>query len=1070
MVEEFVGRDHELAVVARLRARAAAGRRQVVVVSGEAGIGKTWFCERVTAEAERDGVDVVWGRCWPHGGAPALWPWPAVLAELTGPAGARLLGDDDSGRPDEGEPDDGKRVAPERFARFAAVADRLSHARSATPTMIVIDDLHNADPGALLLTRFLTGALDRLPLLLLLSRRAGGPALLDELSRDATRVPLRRFTMHETAALLGAHHRAVPDPRVTAALLQVTGGIPLFLAHAIGRGWADPGPATLQQAIADALARLPSRTRHFLALAAVLGAEPAIPEIAALAGEPPAAVVAALTEASAGGLVDPAPAECAFHDLVREAAIAQLGTAALLAAHARAAALLAGTGHPERVAHHALAAAARSEADVDLALAACREAAASLRRGFAYEQAATLLERAVRLAAHRPLDPDHVELLLEHAEAVLACGRLTEARAAFEAATDTAEQAGDPVQLARAVLGLGGVWVHEHRNVAVRQRVLTLQRAALHALPDREVSLRCRLTVRLAAEAVYEGGPVDAVLDALAQARTVGDARTLAEALSLTHHALLGPEHAELRCPLAEELITAGSAAGDGVLALFGLLWRTVDLYLAGDPHAERSLTELRQRAHALGVGAVGFVVACMDVMRLIRAGRLDEAEAAAGECLQLGLQVGDADATGCYGAQLLTIRWLQGRDAELAELAIATATSGTLAASEYGMRASIAAVLARGGRRAEARGALDSLLEGGLAALPRSSTWLAAMLAIVEAARLLGDAAVAAEAAGLLRPYAALPVMPSLAVSCFGAASRALGIAALTTGDQEAAVAHLDHAVETNQRWGHRPATAVCRAELAEALLERGRPADVERAIALLDTAVAEAAATGLTQREQEWSARVAALRRPLPPAVLRADDGWSLASGNRRIALPDLVGLRYLGELLTRPGQDVSATDLCAAVSVGNHEVLDARAVAAYRRRLRDVDAEIDAADADADLGRAERLRLEKDALTTELTGSLGLAGRVRGFVSPTERARTSVRKALKRALDAIADADPVLGSELRDGVSTGATCRYTPGARPWRIEVAPTPGRAGRPYSKRSPASAFATSDAGGVNRSP
>lgn len=284
--------------------------------------------------------------------------------------------------------------------------------------------------------------------------------------------------------------------------------------------------------------------------------------------------------------------------------------------------------------------------------------------------------------------------------------------------------------------------------------------------------------------------------------------------------------------------------------------------------------------------------------------------------------------------------------------------------------------------------------------------------------------------------------------------------------------MAHLDHAVETNQRWGHRPATAVCRAELAEALLERGRLADVERATALLDTAVAEAAATGLTQREREWSTRVAALRRPLPPAVLRTqgNDGWSLAIGDRRIALPDLVGLRYLGELLASPGQDVSATDLCAAVSVGYHEVLDARAVAGYRRRLRDIDAEIDEADADADLGRVEGLRLEKDALTAELTGSLGLGGRVRDFASPTERARTSVRKALKRALDAIADADPVLGGELRDSVSTGTTCRYTPGARPWRIEVAPTPGRAGRLYSKRSPASAFATSEAGGANRSP
>lgn len=1038
--EEFVGRGHELAVVARLRTRALAGRRQVAVVSGEAGIGKTWFCERAGTEAERDGFDVVWGRCWQHGGAPALWPWPAVLAELTGPDGARLLADDAS------DPGAGERVVPERFARFAAVADRLIGALANRPTMVVLDDLHNAEAGALLLARFLVAALDRLPLVLLLGRRDGGPALLDELSATATELPLRRFTMHETAAMLAAHDRSVPDHRVAAALLRVTGGSPLFLAHAIDRGWTGADPATVQQAIADALLRLPPRTRHVLAMAAVLGPEPPVGEIAALAQEPPAVVVAALTEAAARGLVGPAPGECVFHDLVRDAAIAQLDATSLLSAHAGAAALLADTGRPERVAHHALAAAARSEADADLAIATCRRAAAALRRGFAYEHAATLLERAVRLAEHRLRGAEHTELLLEHAEAVLACGRLTEARTAFESATDAAERGGDPVQLARAVLGLGGVWVHEHRNVAVRGRVLALQRAALHALPERAAALRARLTVRLAAEAVYEGGPVEAVLDALAWARAVGDARTLAEALSLTHHALLGPEHATLRRPIAEELITAGSEAGDGVLALFGLLWRTVDRYLAGDPEAERSLAELRQRADALGVGAVGFIVACMDVMRLIRAGRLDEAEAAAGECLQLGLQVGDADATGCFGAQLLTIRWLQGRDAELVELAIATAASGTLAASEYGMRASIAVVLARGGRLAEARGALDGLLTGGLAALPHSSTWLTAMSAVVEAARLLDDTAAAAEAADLLRPYAALPVMPSLAVSCLGAVSRALGLAALSTGDRDAAVAHLEQAVEADQRWGHRPAAAVCRAELAGALIERGGATDVARAAELLDVAVTEAAAMDLPLREQEWSARRAALRGPAPPAVLRrpGSGGWRIELGERRIDLPDLVGLHHLGELLAHPGRDVLATDLCAAVQVAEQPVLDHRAVAAYRARLRDLGTEIADADADADLGRAERLRSEKDALTTELTGSLGLGGRIRRFAAPTERARTSVRKALKRALDVIADADPALGDELRDQISTGTICRYTPGSRTWRVGTSPSPAR--------------------------
>lgn len=212
-------------------------------------------------------------------------------------------------------------------------AQGLKHARTGIPPLIVLDDVHNADAGALLLTRFVAGALDRLPLVLLLTRRDGGAGttLLDELAREATVVPLRRFTMQETAALLAAHGQRDDGDRVTAALHQVTGG---YRCSSPAPSAVARAPSTVQEAIAGALARLPA-----------------------------------------------AP---------------------------------------------------------------------------------------------------------------------------------------------------------------VRQHVLAMQRAALAALPEQQRSLRCRLSVRLAAEAVYEGGAVDAVFDALAQARSLGEPRTLAEALSLAHHALLG--------------------------------------------------------------------------------------------------------------------------------------------------------------------------------------------------------------------------------------------------------------------------------------------------------------------------------------------------------------------------------------------------------------------------------------------------------------------------------------------------------------------------------------------------
>jgi hypothetical protein len=1035
----FVGRDHELAVLADIWTRAREGRRQLVVVTGAAGIGKTWFCEQASVLAYREGFEVVWGRCWPHGGAPALWPWPAMLPALVGEAGAHLLAAA-TGR---------DRVQPERFARFAALATLLTEVRGRTPTVIVIDDVHHADQSALLLTRFLADVLDRLPLVLVLTRRpspatGGEPAeaLLGELQRDANTLALRPFDLTETMTLLAAHGQPDPDRTEAETLLRVTGGSPLYLARAVERGWTPAGPATLEHAIGEAIERLAPAHGRVLTLAALLGVDGAIGELTSLAETTSAVVLQALATASAAGLVELTTDGWRFHDTVRQVAAGRFDPAELLDAHARAVALLSGTGQVERVAQHALAAAPRSDADAEVAIAACRAAAVALHRGYAYEPAADLLGRAVALAEHRSDLPQRAELLVERAYAVLACGRLTDARAAFEAAALAAEQAGDPVLVARAVLGLGGVWVHEHRNAAVRRDVLARQRAALAALPEAERELRCRLTVRLAAEAVYEGEPAQTVLDALASARTVGDPGVLAEALSLTHHALLGPEHAAMRLPLAEEQIAAASTAGDAIRALFGLLWRTVDLYLLGDPEAERSLTELRQRSTALGVATVNYIVAAIDVMRLIRAGRLDEAEAAAEPCLRLGLEVGDADTTGYYGAQLLAIRWLQGRDAELAHLVGDLLSSASLAVVEYGFRASAVVVLARAGRHAAAEAALKPLRRLGLARLPTSSTWLAALAALVESAWLLDDRKLAAEAADLLRPYAELPVMASLAVSCFGSAARPLGRAALVLGDPEAAVGYLERAVAGNVRLEHRPATALSQAELADALVARGRLGDLARARSTLAEAIAQAREMGLTQRVETWSARLAALEPPSTPAVLRrrGREGWTVAGGAGPVDLPDLVGLRYLSLLLEQPDREVAATELYDAVELGARpELLDDPPMAAHRDRIRDLKAAIDDADSDLDHSGADRLRLELDAVVGELARALGSGGAPRKLPSSPERARTAVRKAFKRALDAISDQDPVLGGELRAAISTGMVCRYQPGRRPWRVERA-------------------------------
>jgi hypothetical protein len=146
--------------------------------------------------------------------------------------------------------------------------------------------------------------------------------------------------------------------------------------------------------------------------------------------------------------------------------------------------------------------------------------------------------------------------------------------------------------------------------------------------------------------------------------------------------------------------------------------------------------------------------------------------------------------------------------------------------------------------------------------------------------------------------------------------------------------------------------------------------------------------------------------------------------------VLVPDLVGMRYLAQLVDHPGVEMTAADLAGVdIHLTAQPMIDPAARAAYRRRAQELRADLTEAEANADLVRAERLRIECDALADELSATAAIGGRVRAFAGPAERPRAAVRKALVRAIDEIAAADPALGEHLRRAVTTGATCCYDP-----------------------------------------
>src|SRR5262249_987622 len=190
-------------------------------------------------------------------------------------------------------------------------------------------------------------------------------------------------------------------------------------------------------------------------------------------------------------------------------------------------------------------------------------------------------------------------------------------------------------------------------------------------------------------------------------------------------------------------------------------------------------------------------------------------------------------------------IRWYQGRLLELLPLLTEMANSPELSAVDNSFLAAYAVAAAQSGDGRAAAGALAALRGRSLAELPRSSSWLVTMYGIVEAAYLVGNAKAAGRAYELMRPFADLPMMASLAVACFGSAHHALGVASLAGGDAERAGSHPREAIHGNVGLGHLPAVVVSRLRYAEALALRGRPGD--RAAAAEQRVLAEEMASTL-------------------------------------------------------------------------------------------------------------------------------------------------------------------------------------------------------------------------------
>jgi predicted ATPase len=198
---------------------------------------------------------------------------------------------------------------------------------------------------------------------------------------------------------------------------------------------------------------------------------------------------------------------------------------------------------------------------------------------------------------------------------------------------------------------------------------------------------------------------------------------------------------------------------------------------------------------------------------------------------------------------------------------------------------------------------------------------------------------------------------------------------------------------------------------------------------------------------RARSWSDAVAdALHAPRPGAAVdvvlrREGDVWTLSRGGRHVRLRDSKGLQYLATLIASPGRDVHVLELAGgSVDEPASELLDDTARTAYRRRLAELEEDLEEAERFADPERVARLQDERDALYEELSSAIGLGGRPRLSASSAERARKAVTNRLRDTLVRVEQEDPELGAHLRASVRMGSVCAYRPEPRsPWSLRVA-------------------------------
>lgn len=888
----FFGRATERDVLENAWKDAAGGRRRLVLVSGEPGVGKTGLAVEFSRDLHARGSVVLYGRCDEDLGLPYQPFVEALRACLDAVPGAELrswaqaYGDalvrvlpELTHRFPGMPPPPTLDAETERHRLFQAVNTLLVTVTAARPVLLVIDDLHWAAKPTLLLLRHLVTSLEPMALLVLatfreteLSREHPLVDLLAEWRREPSvdRVPLRGLGDDDVVALIERAAGQSLDEEMVAfahAAARETDGNPFFLTEILRHlaesgavlrqhdSWVAAGdltalhlPASVREVIGHRVRRLGEEAGRVLSMAAVTGRDFDIDLLARAADVDEDELLDILDVAIGAALVAEVPGRPGrftfSHALVQHALYEDLAGLRRVRAHQRVATTLealCGDDPGERVgelARHWIA--ATRPAEPVKAVTYAMQAGDRALHQLVPEEAVGWYGQALELqTAAGGDDVLRAELLIRLGEAQRRAGQAAFRETLLDAGR-LARRLDDTERFVRSVLANNrGVGVSAAGEVD-SERIEALEAAAA-ALGTADSAARARILALLAAELTFSGGwerRKRLADEALAVARRVADDATLARVLNLRAMTLQAPETVGERLANSTAALEAAVRLGDPVEQFFALWIRRLAATEAGDlAEANRVLEELGPLADGLGQLDLRWYVVIQRVLQALLEGRVEAADRLAADCVQMGYQCEGPEAFAVYAVHLFLVRYDQGRTGEL-EAIIAQAVADNPGLPF--LRALLALCYCDMERDDEAGRVFAQDASSAFADLGYDLTWSTGLAAYAEVCARLEDREAAGVLFEMLRPWSG--VLCHVMVASLGALDRYLGLLATTLDRFEEAESYFAAASELHERIGAVVWLARTRLDWGRLLLRRHGPGDAARARELIEQALATA------------------------------------------------------------------------------------------------------------------------------------------------------------------------------------------------------------------------------------